>query len=613
MMPFAVAAAACLLFLPVVSFDFVNWDDPRLIVNNPYFRGFGPRQMAWMFTTLHGEQYHPLTWMTFALDHVLWGLRPAGYHLSNLFLHTANAVLFYFLARRLLALASGVRSGGGKRDYALDAAAGFAGLFFALHPLRVESVAWVTERRGLLCAFFYLAALLAYLRAVAESGAPSPASAMDGRRRWLIAAVVLTACALLSKPMAVSIPLVLAVLDVYPLRRVGGSVGWLTPAAWRVWREKTPFLALALAAAIVAPLGQTEAIKPRPLVARVAVSAYGLAFYPRKTLFPLSLSPLYQYEPSVPPYHWRYLASGVAVVGITFTLWQLRRRWPAGLALWMAYGATIAPVSGMVALGGHRATDRYSYIPCLTWALLAGGAVLYFWTRPLLRRTVAVVAGGVLLVWAALTLGQLPVWRNSCALWSRVLRLDPRVALAWNNHAGAHPLSAFPEITFQDCGRALALRRNYPEAIVNRGAVFMLKGDLDEAVAHFTRALQIAPNYAPAYVLRGNVYCQRRQYGRGLEDYSKALQYEPDSVPALYFRGLAYLRLKQSNRAIEDLTEAIRLAPRNPDLYHRRALAYYEAGDYAKAWDDVAACRRLGGQVDADLVENLTEVSAGRK
>src|SRR5438128_4688076 len=270
--PLLIALVTFAAFLPTLQNQFVNLDDEKNFLENPHYRGLGWTHLRWMWTTSLMGHYIPLTWMTLGLDYLLWGMNPSGYHLTNLLLHAANAVVFFFIASRILNLALPRPS---ERGHALTVAAGFAALVFAIHPLRVESVAWATERRDVLSGLFYLLAILVYLRACERNE--------HGRRQYW-QAVALFGCALLSKSMAVSLPLVLVILDVYPLGRLGGSFGWWSEPARRVYLEKIPFVLLAGAASVIAFLAIFQTHNMAPLaqlsvLGRLAVSAYGLIFY----------------------------------------------------------------------------------------------------------------------------------------------------------------------------------------------------------------------------------------------------------------------------------------------------------------------------------------------
>src|SRR5213594_2683162 len=278
LVPVVIALITCAAFLPTLQNQFVSWDDDKNFLENPHYRGLSWTHLHWMWTT-HLGHYIPLTWMTLGLDYLLWGMNPVGYHLTSLLLHVTNAVVFFFVVRRILTLALPSPA---ERSHALAVSAGFAALVFAIHPLRVESVAWVTERRDVLSGLFYLLTILVYLRAC---------EGMARGRGWYWLSVSLFGCALLSKSMVVNLPIVLLILDVYPLRRLGGAIGWWREPARRVWVEKFPFVLLAAAASALAVRAQSLVHSMAPLdqlsvAARLAVSAYGLSFYLWKMVKP---------------------------------------------------------------------------------------------------------------------------------------------------------------------------------------------------------------------------------------------------------------------------------------------------------------------------------------
>src|SRR2546426_10837597 len=305
-------------FLPALQNQFVSWDDATNFLDNPHYRGLAWSHLRWMWTT-HLGHYIPLTWMTFGLDYLLWGLNPVGYHLTSLLLHTANAVVFFFLVRRILTLALPSPS---ERGHALVVSAVFAALVFAIHPLRVESVAWVTERRDVLSGLFYLVTILMYLRAC-EGGARS--------RGWYWLSVAVFVCALLSKSMVVNLPVVLLILDVYPLRRLGGALGWWSEPARRIYVEKIPFVLLAAAASAIAlvslfSIHAAASLAQLGVPSRLAISAYGLCFYLWKMILPVNLSPIYELPRTVSPWAMPFILSFGLAVAITAMVLTLRRR-----------------------------------------------------------------------------------------------------------------------------------------------------------------------------------------------------------------------------------------------------------------------------------------------
>src|SRR3989454_1065969 len=368
--PLLVALLTLTAFLPTLQNQFVSWDDDKNFLENPHYRGLGWTHLRWMWTT-HLGHYIPLTWMTLGLDYLLWGMNPLGYHLTNLLLHAANAVVFFFVVRRLLTRAL---PGPSERGHALAVAAGVAALVFAIHPLRVESVAWATERRDVLSGLFYLLTILMYLRAY-ESGARG--------RGWYWLAVAVFVCALLSKSMVVNLPVVLLILDVYPLRRLGGAIGWWSEPARRVHLEKIPFVLLAAAASAIAVMAQSSvhaalSLAQLSMPRRLAISAYGLSFYVWKMVVPVNLSPFYE-RGLIDPWATPFLLSYGLVLAITAIVLALRRRVPGLPAAWVAYIVVLLPVLGIFQSGPQIAADRYTYLAGLGWAILAGAGLLSCW------------------------------------------------------------------------------------------------------------------------------------------------------------------------------------------------------------------------------------------
>ena len=362
LLPAVIFAASLVPFIPALNGQFLNWDDDLNFLTNPHFRGLGWSNLRWMFTTTLTGHWIPLTWITLGLNYVLGGMNPWGYHLGNMLFHAGNAVLLYFVARRLLARAGAAAGGVG-----LSAGAVLTALLFAVHPLRVESVAWITERRDVQGAFFFLLAVLAYLRGI-ESG-------RDGRLAplWRGLSIAAFAAALLSKASTMMLPAALLVLDVYPLRRLAS--GWR-----RLAIEKLPYIALAaadLAIAWMAVQRETRVsdLAEHGVAGRVALVFYSVFFYPWKWIWPAGLSPMYEAPQRVDPLAPRFLVAIVAVLLVTAALLALRRRWPAGLAAWIYSALMILPVSGVLHAGYQLTQDRWSYWSGMGFALVAGGGL----------------------------------------------------------------------------------------------------------------------------------------------------------------------------------------------------------------------------------------------
>ena len=423
-------------FLPAVGGAFLSWDDAENLVGNPHYRGLDPPHLAWIFTAVHMGHYIPVTWLTFALDYLLWGMNPAGYHLTSALLHAMSAVLVYQLAVRLLAAGFGA---GGAPPRVIQLGAALAALVWGLHPLRVESVAWITERRDVVSGALALAATLAYVEAGAE-GAGGGAVRRGRGLYWT--AVACFTLAVFAKSIVVGLPLVLLTLDVYPLRRISIPPPLRDRTAWRrVLRvgivEKLPFLAVAaLAAGIMLAIGFRWGIlapvSHEDIAPRLALAAYSVVFYLGKTLWPRPLSPLYSLYRPVDPLTLRYLVPAVAVLALTAVLVTLRRRWPAGLTVWTAYIALLLPASGIFPNGPQITADRYSYLPSVGWSILLGALAVWAWRAWQARRLSTPIARAALVSTLVLVCGltlltqrQIAIWRDSITLWRHAAWADP--------------------------------------------------------------------------------------------------------------------------------------------------------------------------------------------
>jgi hypothetical protein len=516
-------------FYPVLGADFVHWDDDVNFLRNPHFRGLGLPQLRWMTSTVTLGHYTPVAWLTFGADYVVWGLRPFGYHLTNLLLHGLNTLLAYALARRLLA--PGAPPSGAEPGITIGAA--FAALVFALHPLRVESVAWVTERRGVLAAFFCLASTLAYLRDAAR-----PAR---GDRRWYGASLGLFMLALLSKGIAVAFPAALVALDVYPLRRAAWSMAsWRAPGGRRAVLEKLPFVALAAASALGTTMAAWDAVArpsaaPLGFLERLVLLGHALGFHLRKTIVPTDLSPLYELKLPLGPLGWT-LAEHALMAGLLVGLAvRVRRRWPAVLAAVLVFGAFIAPVSGLMQAGPQMAADRYTYIAGLGLAFLGGAPAAHYWWSGRARPRPAVVAALLVTVLAGLGVlswRQTHVWHDSESLWARALEVDPTSSVAAHNlavglavvhpvAAGASPAPATLAIRDRDVRVDSALR------YFNLAVSFHQSGDLDRAMAYYARALAVDPRFAEAWNNLGGAHAARGELREALGAFVRALEIDP--------------------------------------------------------------------------------------
>ncbi len=569
-LPAAVALATVAIYLPVVRNQFVPWDDNRYLYENPHITPLSWGAVRWAFTTFHCSNYHPLTWLSHALDVALWGLNPAPHHLTNAVLHAANGALFLLLAYRLLSLAAPRWQA---REVRLAAAA--AALLFVLHPLRVESVAWAAERKDVLCGLFCLLTCLAYLAFATRGG---------GRRYGLTLA--LFAAALLAKPMAITLPLVLLLVDRFPLRRPA-AVGWS-----RLGAEKLPLFALSAASAALTLRAQQAggAVSPLdhlPVAARLANAVRGICFYLEKSLLPLRLSPLY--EPRLHPPLGPYLIAAAVVVTITLAaVVRWRRGDPTLGTAWLAYLVLLAPVLGVVQAGRQVAADRYTYLPTLPLALLTGAGVAVAWRRlacTTAGRTIAlVVAAAVVAALATLTVGQIAVWHDGETLWRHAVACDPDHAFQAHEAVGILAEERGDLATaIREYQRAIAIHPRFVDALDRLGIALAREGDLAGAEATFHRALEVTPADSVAHANLGHLRLKQRRIPEAIDLLTRAVAEDPTFAKAQRLLGTAYLMAGDPTRAAATLRAALEVEPASFTAWNNLGLAEERLGHRAAA------------------------------
>jgi tetratricopeptide (TPR) repeat protein len=484
----AVALLTFLAFSPTLSHGFLaTWDDGEYVLRNEPIRELSLRTLAWAFTSFHAHAWAPVTWLSYAVDHALWGLDPFGFHLTNVLLHAIDAGLVFALALALLdAAAPGLPRARAR------AAALLAALVWSVHPLRVESVAWVTERKDVLAALFGLGATLAWLRHARTP--PTPAR----RRGAHAAALGLYALSLGAKPALVTLPLALLLLDWFPLRRLA------TEGARRVLLEKLPWLALSGAATLATIAAHQDvglgADWGTP-ASHALVALRATWEYLRLTAWPAGLGPFHLHPVRVAPGDLAYMLPALAVLAVTgATFWQARRR-PALAAGWLGYLVLVAPGLGSAQVSAAAMADRFSYFPAIPLTLLAAGGLAALAGRlpsPAALRAAVAASAAVLAVLLGLTLRQASFWRDDVALWSRAIDLQPHASgRTYYQRAGAHRLRGDWRSALADVDEALAIAtaKRYwgiQEIHAERARILVLAGDLEGAVADLTRALQTA-------------------------------------------------------------------------------------------------------------------------
>lgn len=526
------AAATLAVYCPVVGHDFVVYDDPVYVFENPHVRdGLTWDGLCWAFTTDHAANWHPATWISHMIDCQLFGLRPGWHHLVGVLLHAANSVLLYLVLKQMTQ-ATG-RS--------LLAAA-----LFALHPLHVESVAWAAERKDVLSTLFWLLTMAAYLRYVRRPG-------------WRTYGVVLAGftLGLLSKPMVVTLPAVLLLLDFWPLGRFAtdapGSDTTYGKRLAHLVLEKVPLFTLSVLSGIVTLLAQSgggavASYESLPLGPRAANALVAYVAYLQKTVWPTGLAVLY------PLRHvsaWQWSAAAAILAAVTAAVLRQRNRAPYLAVGWFWYLVTLLPVIGLVQVGVQSMADRYTYIP------LVGIFIAFAWAGGDLvaqlrfgRIALPVGAGILVLVCLGLTRTQVGFWRDSVTLFSHAVEVTGENYGAQVNLGAALRYEGRPDEAVPHLREALRICPGHVQAHRNLGAILLEQGRLDDAIVHFRAAVGLQPNNASTHFYLGLALEQRGQLEEAAAHYRKAAALAPERLEAS--RCLARIAARRSDPESDD-------------------------------------------------------------
>jgi len=623
--PPALVLLVFLAFMPALTAGLVYWDDDDLLIHNTRHEVLDLESLKWMFTTSYSGHFQPLTWLTYAFDVAAWGGHPAGYHLTSVMLHAVTAIAFYYLARMLLA------AGGGKigprNSGPLVLSAGFAAALFAVHPLRAESVAWLAERRDVLSGALYVAAVGFYLRYVHHAregdgsvvGDAHPATSGVGLTRaarvWYVAAAGACALSLMAKASAMTLPFVLLILDVYPLRRLGGKSGWLRGTVRRIWIEKLPLLALAIAGGLRALIAQARggdlySIAEYGPMARLAQACYGLTFYIRKTFVPTDLGPLYEIPPRAQLLGPTFGFSAAAVTGLVVVAIVLRRRLPAVPAALAVYAITLAPVLGLAQSGPQLVADRYSYLSCMGFAALGGGALLRcfrrgsWWAAPYRRAALTVLAAGLLVALEKATFRQADFWQSPYELWTRGVEVSPNSAIAHTNLADLLAWSSQDEAAAEHYRIALAIDPNDAVALHHLGDLLERTGKPDLAMNYYIGALRLDPNRPGACFSLAKLLVSKGRAKDAVAVLRDGVKRAPGSLQIAQY--LSELLASHPDDSLRSAEEAVALAKRVNDAYEGKdasalvtlATALAEAGRFAEATHAAASAVEIAEAQD---------------
>jgi tetratricopeptide (TPR) repeat protein len=503
----ALAFVTVIVFGQVCRNGFVRYDDPYYVTNNPHVKyGISLESVKWAFTTTVGANWHPLTWLSHILDCQLFGVNPFWHHLINLLFHTANTLLLFWILKKMT---------GKIWPSAFVAAA------FALHPLRVESVAWAAERKDVLSGLFWMLTIVSYIRYTEHKSIS----------RYLLLFVVF-GLGLMTKPMLVTLPFVLLLLDYWPLERFqqAGQLGHQKWFDWRLIIEKVPMFVLSAALSIVTyfiqqSAGAMELGRGQPLHIRISNALVSYIAYLGKLIYPSRLAVLYPYPVNELPL-WQPILSLLILVFITAGVIYTARRYLA--VGWFWYLGTLVPVIGLVQIGNQKMADRYTYLPSIgIFIIIAFGAeeLTVRWRH---RNIILGLCAGIALsILSILTLLQVKYWRNSLTLYEHA------ISVTKNNY-------------IMQC---------------NYGILLSEKGRDEEALEHLRIALQINPRYYYVHYGIGTVLLKKGKFAESIEQFDKAIELQPDYHKAYYEKGRAFYLQGYRQLAVEQCLKALQIKP----------------------------------------------------
>jgi len=563
------------VFWRVLNCDFVHYDDPEYVVTNNHVQaGLTGQSVKWAFTATFAANWHPLTWLSHMLDCRLFGLNPRWHHLTNLLLHIANTLLLFTVLRVMT---------GALRQSAFVAA------LFAIHPLHVESVAWVSERKDVLSTLFWLLTMAAYVRYVRRRNAT-----------WYMVTLLLFALGLTAKPMLVTLPFILLLLDYWPFNRL---------TRYTIF-EKLPFFILSAVSSVVTFFVQHAAGVVAdsgllPLKFRAANAVISYTQYIAKMLRPNRLAIVY-------PYHvdrlsiWRTAAAALLLVTVSVLAIRLAAKHKYVLAGWLWYLGTLVPVIGLVQVGCQAMADRYSYIP------LTGLFIIIAWGIPeMLSKwryrdiVLSVSAAAILLTLSLSTHLQLHNWANSIVLFEHTLAVTENNA-AVHNHLGyaLHKLGRTDEAIVH---YYKALQINPSSAIIqnNLGMAMESQGKPDEAINHYIAATQIRPNFPESYYNIAHLLASRGKLNEAVDYYRQALKFEPDFAEAHNYLALALKFQGKSDEAIDHFQNALRIRPDYAEAHVNLGITLASQGKF----DEAISHYRRAIDIKPDFAEAINNLA----
>jgi protein O-mannosyl-transferase len=571
-------ATTMTVFWQVKNDQFIDLDDHLYVTTNAHVRtGLSVRNVAWAFTTTHAANWHPLTWLSHMVDCQIFGLNAGRHHLTSALIHSANSTLLFLVLTWMT---------GALWRSALVAA------LFALHPLHVESVAWISERKDVLSTLFWMLTMWAYLSYVKR---PAPG-------RYLLSLFTF-ACGLMAKPMLVTLPFVLLLLDYWPLERFqhGHASGDINTAnqgsavseerrwsAFHLIWEKIPFFALTAASSITTFFAQrsegaVRSIEQFPLKIRIANAFLSYVRYIGKTIWPQGLAVFYPHPGEALPMG-HAVAAGMLLVGITIMVIRARRRYPYLAVGWCWYLGTLVPVIGLVQAGGQALADRYTYVPLIGLFIILAWGVSEFWAKwHQVRILVPIVATLVVLASGVGSWCQLHYWQNSVRLFEHTLQVTTNNSLIHNNLGNVFSEQGRFDEAIGHFNQALEIRPNHPDTHMNLAVALTRQGRFDEAMGHFNQALEIRPNHPDTHMNLAVALMRQGRFEEAVVHFSKALELRPNDPTTHLNLAVALVHLGRVEPAIAHYAKTIELDPNHAIAHNNLGNAFALQGKVDEA------------------------------
>lgn len=568
-----IGAITAICFFPSLFNEFTNWDDEYYVVNNRMLRG--PDWKAIFSTQVLGN-YHPLTISSYAFNYAISGLDPFSYHLVNYLFHIANTLLVFYFIRDI----------SGKNNFV----AAFVALVFGVHPMHVESVAWIAERKDVLYTFFFLLSLLQYWRYL-----------NNGKRKNLVACFGLFILSLLSKPAAIVLPLVLLLLDYWKSR----------PVRWKVILEKIPFFLFSFLFGVI-----TVAIQSKSAIVglhifsvtdRLLFACYTLMTYTYRFFVPYPLSAFHPFPTTNFP-GYAILLSPIFIVVLLVAFWLLRKNkiFVFGILFFII---NLLLVLQVLSIGLTIVSERYTYVPYIGLAFML--AMFVSRIKFVSPKVLLSVASLFIIVLGVMTYEQTKIWKDSGTLWTNALKYSPRAPYARTNRANylwrlAHRpeqkpyLDSIYKLAFEDCKIALSVWPSHAPAYEYMAQMHLDRGELTEAITNASELVRLKPDYRLAYEIRAVAHFRNKQFDKALHDYDKCTEISPKDHRSFYFKGQVLDSLKRYEDAINSLTKAITIYP-SGNYYAYRALCYQRKGDTVNAKADLQIANQKNAIIPAEL------------